>query len=490
MILRFHFSLLVAAMALSLNGCSPDISGRYDRPAEKGSADFSTFVAIGDSLTAGYADGALYRDGQLNSFPAIMAQQFALAGGGAFTQPEMLPEKTGSLTLNMNDLGRSDRLVLVATGDPDSPAAPATITPAVSSELLTESIPGLYNNIGVPGAKIFHAPLAGYGDPMGIPIMTANPYFARFASNPTASPGGSSMLSDAIAQTPSFFLLWLGNNDLLLYATDGADGTVNSEFVTPYANMTAGFDALLLGLNPATNKGLIINIPDVTTIPYFTTVSYNAIPLTAAQAQGLQTMLGDPYNMALDGLVGGPIDQAEANKRHLNFVEGMNPVLITDAEDLVDLTPGLPSMRHATPKDFIVLPASRKIGVDSGGQYGISVPLVDSDVLSEWEVREEIEDVRIPFNRYVEAAAAADPDLLFFDASAKLTELNETGILYGSGGVSSTFAQGGFFSLDGIHPTARGNAVIANEIFKLINAGFDAYIPPVDPSDYPTVFYQ
>jgi hypothetical protein len=79
---------------------------------------------------------------------------------------------------------------------------------------------------------------------------------------------------------------------------------------------------------------------------------------------------------------------------------------------------------------------------------------------------------------------------LFFDADAILAELNETGILYGSGGVSSTFAQGGFYSLDGIHPTARGNAVITNEVFKVINAGFDAYIPPVDPSDYPTVFYQ
>jgi hypothetical protein len=41
-----------------------------------------------------------------------------------------------------------------------------------------------------------------------------------------------------------------------------------------------------------------------------------------------------------------------------------------------------------------------------------------------------------------------------------------------------------------VHPTARGYAVIANEIFKVINTGFDAYIPPVDPSDYTTVFYQ
>lgn len=41
-----------------------------------------------------------------------------------------------------------------------------------------------------------------------------------------------------------------------------------------------------------------------------------------------------------------------------------------------------------------------------------------------------------------------------------------------------------------MHPTARGYAVTANEIFKVINKGFNAYIPPVDPNKYTTVFYQ
>ena len=110
-------SLLVIATAIAVAGCGAEISGSLDKDGDPGTADFSTFVAIGDSLTAGYADGALYRDGQLNSFPAIMAQQFALAGGGAFTQPEMLPEKTGSMFFGVIDLMRSDRLVLVATGN-------------------------------------------------------------------------------------------------------------------------------------------------------------------------------------------------------------------------------------------------------------------------------------------------------------------------------------------------------------------------------------
>ena len=74
--------------------------------------------------------------------------------------------------------------------------------------------------------------------------------------------------------------------------------------------------------------------------------------------------------------------------------------------------------------------------------------------------------------------------------TTKLDELNESGISYGSGGVTSEFATGGMFSLDGVHPTARGYAVIANEIMKVIEAGFGATLPPVDPSEFTTVFYQ
>ena len=289
-------------------------------------------------------------------------------------------------------------------------------------------------------------------------------------------------------------MLWLGNNDLLLYAIDGADATVSGQSVTPIGTMTAAFDALIADLKTANNKGVVINVPDISTIPYFTAVPFNAIPLTQQNVNDLAPLAAG-YNAIVNGALGE--GSAEAAKRRLSFKVGQNPVLINDAT-LTDLSgplggAGLAALaraRPATAQDLIVLPASRKIGVDAGGMYGISVPLVDADVVDKNELANEIEPVRTAFNSYIEGEVAKDPDLLFFDAEAKLKELNTTGILYGSGGVSSTFAQGGFFSLDGIHPTARGNAVLANEIFKVINAGFDAYIPPVDPSDYSTVFYR
>ena len=80
---------MIGLLAIGLVSCEPEFEnavtdeGFYDA----GDADFSTYVALGNSLTAGYADGALFRSGQNDSYPNIMAEQFSFVGGGDFTQP-------------------------------------------------------------------------------------------------------------------------------------------------------------------------------------------------------------------------------------------------------------------------------------------------------------------------------------------------------------------------------------------------------------------
>jgi lysophospholipase L1-like esterase len=509
-------SLLPIAVAIGVAGCDADISGSLDTDGVAGRGDFSTFVAVGDSLSAGYADGALYRQIQENSLPYIMAQQFMLAGGGAFTQPLMPTDATGSMTMDGADLGRPDRLMLGATGDPASPASPVTIEPTQTTEINVRlSGAGTFNNMGIPGAKSFHlGPLpSGYGELTLAAIAggTSNPYYARFASSDVAT-----VLGDAAVQVPSFFMLWIGNNDILLYALAGGDAvdqngadnidpsTYGLNDITDDLVFAAAYVGAVDTLKTPTNAGLLINIPDVATIPYFTTVPYDAIPLAASDAEELNAQVAAGYNAVLDAAVGLTlIDAEEAEQRRINYSTGLNPVLISD-ETLVDLTAlfvppadvlvGLAQARPATPDDFILLPASTVLGVEetpgnSLTNQGVTQPLVDGDVLipSEYDA---IEAARAAYNATIKASADADPELLFLDAAALLVELNENGISYGSGGITAEFGTGGGFSLDGVHPTARGYAVIANEIFKVIGAGLDAYIPPVDPNEYTTVFYQ
>ena len=485
--------LPVFVAAYLVAGCEADISGSLGEDPDAGRADFSTFVAVGDSLTAGFSDSALYRHGQENSYPAILAQQFALVGGGSFVQPLRGAEFTGSF-VGIPTVVARDRLMIVSSGNPDPPVTPATIDPTVSENLAP--MPGtLYNNFGVPLAKSFHLTSTGYGDLAGLGAMppTANPFYVRFAFDP----GVTSMIDDAGARNSSFFVLWIGSNDILLNAASGSPGPVNPSIglgatdVTDPAKFAMDFPVIVDALKSPTNKGIVINVPDVSGTPYFTTVPYNAIELTADQAAALNANANlMAYNTGMDTAAAlTAMTDAEAARRKISYQEGINPILIVD-EDLFDLSGfSLPDYRPATEDDLILLPASTKIGVDSGGLYGIAVGLDDGDVLTPTEAA-AIEAVRVAYNATIKTAADANPDILFFDVATLIDELNSTGFSYGSGGISAAFILGGAYSADGIHPTARGYAVIANEIFKVINEGFDAYIPPIDPGDYTTVFYQ
>src|SRR5579863_10243077 len=76
--------LYIIAGLLLLTACKPEIK---TPKATHGTADFSRYISVGNSLTAGYADGGLYLAGQLNSYPSIIAKQMQQAGGGSFAQP-------------------------------------------------------------------------------------------------------------------------------------------------------------------------------------------------------------------------------------------------------------------------------------------------------------------------------------------------------------------------------------------------------------------
>ncbi len=514
--ITFTKYLLITAVGCALAACDTHITDAVDDfEPSAGDADFSTFVVVGDSLSAGYKDGALYEQGQINSYPAILEQQFATVGGGVFKQPLRSSVATGSFigipTMGLGSV--ADRLVVVAGPSASQPLAPATIAPTVATPLeglAGPALTGPFNNFGVPAAKSFHLTLNTYGDPAQLGV-SANPFFVRFASAANAT-----MIGDAALRVPTFFILWIGNNDILLNALAGMPGAANPTFgtgsfdVTPTATFDAVYPGLVAALKTPTNKGILGNIPRVTDIPNFTTVPYNAIPLDATDAATLNAQLAAGYDLALNAAIGTlGLTMEEADRRRVSFQEGQNPILIND-ETLLDISPVLAGplaplallgqARPATQDDLILLAASAKLGVEdpmggpggTGGTlavWGVTQPLLDSDVLIKPEVV-ALDAVRAAYNARIKAEADADPDILLFDAAALLETLNATGLSYGSGGISSTFIRGGGFSLDGVHPTARGNAVIANQMMKLIDNGFGANLPPVDPNKFSTIFYQ
>ncbi|MGH1518738.1 G-D-S-L family lipolytic protein [Chryseobacterium sp. JK1] len=507
-------TIAVSALLFTVTSCKTDFDTDVkDIPVTKGEADFTTYVALGNSLTSGYRDGALYSSGQNESYPSMIAGQMKLAGGGAFKQP-LMPNDIGGFT---GIPGFSGKLTLQLV---NGSLTPVPSSPAAALDDVSAGRP--YQNMGVPGAKSYHLLAPNYGDKAGISLGTANPYFARFASSATAS-----VIDDVKIQKPTFFSLWIGNNDVLLYATNGGTNSQTVGTTTTYTTATVQTG----NMNPATykmndisdptvvagsikgildnlksvgtTKGVIANIPYVTSVPYFTTVPYNPLTpaLLGANLTTLNTSLYGPLKQALTAFGAG-------DRINLLSSTASNPVLIKDvaltdlsAQLTAALTPSLGlatatafgqifgQARQATKDDYILLTSSSLIGTNAPNipapvnVYGISYPLQNQHVLTKTEAG-YVKTAIDAYNGSIKSLADAY-GLAFVDANAKMVELNgQSGILFDGVKYTAKFVTGGAFSLDGVHLTGRGYGIVANEFIKSINAKYKSTLPQVDPNKY------
>ena len=144
-----------------------------------GSADFSNYVAIGNSLTAGFTDGALFQASQENSLPNILSQKFASVGGGDFTQP-LTSDNFGGLAAGGERI-QSPRLVFGGAGPVSLESIIGNVT--VATDIVLNNPTGPFNNLGVPGAKSFHLLAPGYGNLDNVALELANPYFVRMTGS-------------------------------------------------------------------------------------------------------------------------------------------------------------------------------------------------------------------------------------------------------------------------------------------------------------------
>jgi len=502
--------IAIAVMAIVLLACKQEVitlqepSTPTPPSPSKGNADFTKYVSIGNSLTAGYQAGALFTEGQQNSFPLILSKQFSIAQGAtlAFSQPDI--NSVNGYNSSYSNPGAGvirGRLVLFAA---DGVQAHAVPTPAgatgVPAPYNTADLPTPFggdktklNNFGVPGILLGQALIPQTGGP-----STGNPYYnglyARFASNP----GTSTIIGDALAAQPSFFTFDLGNNDVLGYATTGGDGSIPltdaAAFATYYQNAIGAL------MTNSAAKGVVSTIPNVTTIPFFYTIKWNAIPLDAVTASTVTTSLANNYNAFLAGMKqAGVLTASEVTARTLTYVAGQNPILITD-EKLTDLTPYMAGpyagllpyarARQTTASDLIPLTAGGILGTTVGGNpqlvNGVTVPLADKYVLIPSETQ-AILTATASFNSTINTVAAAfSTRVAVADVNAAFTSFVTNQVIVSDGvTITPNFTPPtGAFSEDGVHPNSRGYAYLANIFIDTINAKFGATVPHASLADY------
>ena len=508
--------------------CSEDIKEEViaEEPLSKGSADFTKYVALGNSLTAGFSDNALFKAGQINAYPNLMAEKFAEVGGGSFTTPFTNDNVGGLLAGGLQIQG--PRLVFYN-------GAPVPLNIAVPGSVPTTEIAipltGPFNNMGVPGAKSYHLVAPNYGNIAGLANGTANPYFVRFRSS-----ASTTILNDALAQNPTFFSLWIGNNDVLSYATSGGTGidrtgnpnpaTYGSNDISDPTMFNSVYNQMIDALTAGGRKGVVANLPSVTSAPFFKAVPFNPITVASLGAGLLpngtvaqQIAAGTAAMNQLNSQLLGPLDQiltalGHPNRFQLLNTSGSNPLLIVDEglsdlgsqiqaiasssgnSQLVALAPFLGSVygraRHTTKDDLVLLTTRSVIGQPAGSPvptlnaFGVSFPLQDQHVLVPTEIT-MINTATTAFNNTIKTAAQSK-GLAFVDINSIMTKLSSTGIRFDNYHMSATFAQGGVFSWDGIHITARANAYIANQFLESIERTYGAKFNKFKSQDKPITY--
>lgn len=433
---KLNLVVLFAVIFIAFFSCKP----KYQQQTyTKGEIDPTRFVMIGGGHTAGYMNDALYYDGQQNSLAALISNQLTLVGGSFINQPNVNSSSVGiGLTgLAQLKLGYKTDCKGVTSLSPIRVASAGDVT-IFSDNLFSAT--NRFGNYGIPGLKLINIATANYSQ--------TNSFFARMASSVNAT-----VLDDAVSSNPTFFSLFLGVEDVLDFAKSG--GTINNLPAT--SSFQSAYSNVLQAMTSNGSKGVIATIPDVTEMPYFTTIPWNGLSLDAAN----NTTLNAIYN---------PLGYY--------FSVGSNPFMI------VDSTANQFAVRQILSEELLLL--SLPLDSVKCNQMGVLFPIRDEFVLDQTE----IQTLRSKISEYnnVIISLANQFNLALVNVDHFSSSL-KTGFTYNGVAMSAKFVSGGAYSLDGIHFNAKGNALLANEFIKSINQKYKSRIPLLNANAYDATLF-
>ena len=363
-------------------------------------ANLGTYVSVGDSLAAGFESNSLVEAHQAVSMPALIARQAGLAD---FQQPLI------------SDPGIPPELIL-QTLLPAPVLAPKSATPGAPRN---QGLNRPYNNLAVPGATTVDALTRLTDGGTGFHDIILR--------------GRGTQVAQAVSLRPTFVTLWIGNNDVLGAAVRGI--AVDGVTMTPAPIFRQAYGQIVAALRGAGATVVAANLPDVTSIPFVTTIP----PYVTNPATGQPVLTSTGARIPLIG-PRGPLTE--------------NTFVTLAASTLLARGDGIPT----------------SVG-------GRGTPLPDEVLLDPAEVA--IVRARVNENNQAiqEICQAASVPVL--DVNALLREISTTGRSVGGVVLTSAFLSGGVFSYDGVHPNDLGYAVVANEWIRVINEN-GGTLPEID----------
>jgi hypothetical protein len=466
---------LVVLIVLFTDSCKTKFYEAPDAgPATAGSVNFSKYVAVGSTISSGFADNALYNEGQEFAYPNLIAARILEVNPVLqFNQPNIHSNSGWSGTANKGRfILEIPSCTTVAIGGIAQPGENAVLAYTGNKSKLT--------NLSVPFIRItnINTPTVSAGTAYNNPL----PYYNNITSGGTLG-----IASEAKARKGTFFTVWLGYVDALRYATSG--GT--TALVTSAAfkqNIEDLLDSLLA--TPG-SKGVIGNVPYVDQFAVIfnsnrrlTSTSdpaRNPVYLTNNQVNNYNASLGSNV------LNGGP----GFNKNYFVIKTGTGSIRQLNVEKDFIVRANVLDSVGIGPRDSLAV-RNCTPNYQPREQVGLLTPINTNAVLDEDEIitlRNQIDAYNAIIVEAVLARNAGGTRLAIVDLNDFYTRLNDPkyGIHYGTQIIRGNHANlgpdyGGFYSLDRIQPTPKGHALLANEFIKVINANFGSNLHLFDPA--------
>lgn len=455
-ILEMKKIIYISAIGLGLlTNCKKTAFDSVERT--NGTANFKTYISVGNSLTQGFQDNGLYAEGQENSYPSMIAQQMKKVQSNMddFLQP--MTTGYGSGYMHLAYIGGE----LKPIPDNDNTIPGSYMEDGNWSNWGTYEKTQKYNNLGIAGVKLIQCVnFDDNGDNTANAIILGglnltgfeqdgNPYarFLDFGEAEINIPllgniGGTprSYLDHVKESNATFFTCWLGNNDVLGYVANGgvpnviANATIglskDLNALSDQFEFEAKYDSVIKAFYDQGAQGVCATLPKLTSIPFVTTFTTDK----------------------------------------LKSSYGYTDVWITDYNE---------NVRKATNSDYVLLHSSSSIA-DSVGHTQAN-PFTNYDVLDTEEVA-KAQSHTIKLNASIQKIAAS----YGYPVADMYTYMDNlsAGFTFDGVDMNVDYISGGTFSLDGVHPNTRGYAVVANEFIRVINATYDSNIPTVSVGSY------
>lgn len=428
---KLQFIGLFIFTTLALLSCEPKV--RNPLPS-KGELNVSKVIYIGDGQMGGYMNDGLKNEGQKNSLANILAAQFELIGSNPANIPWINSASIGISTTGLAPLHlgyKTDCQGNVSL----SPIRDASVGDVSSISQSCYNANSPFTVFGIPGLRLNQF--------TNTSLSGTNAFYNRMCATPNTS-----LLDELLAQNASFFQLYIGLEDVLDYAKSG--GT--HETLPSDLQFQQNYEQVVQNLTANGAKGAIATIPDVSQMPYFTTIPWNGLSLDNSSVATLNNI----YN---------PLG--------FYFQLGANPFM------MVDSSANMFAVRQIQSSELLLL--SLPLDSVKCNQMGVLFPIRDEFVLDANELsilRGKIQS----YNNFIRQIAQTY-NLAIVNTDQFVSSLHD-GFTYNGVSMSAKFVSGGAYSLDGIYLNPRGNAHFANSFIKAINQKYHSTIPEVNANKF------